>query len=62
MDSKRAHNDLTALLVPLHGVESVLTNFAHEIDGAVALPVSSNNVLSLDGLFDHLSYSLFLIT
>mmetsp|Transcript_34608 Transcript_34608/g.45513 ORF Transcript_34608/g.45513 Transcript_34608/m.45513 type:complete len:201 (-) Transcript_34608:2-604(-) len=52
-------DDLDAALVELHGVEGVRAHVANEVNGAIALPVATNDVLSLGSCFDHLNLSIF---
>jgi len=53
VDGKRADDNFAGFFVPFHRVESVLADLADEINGTIALPVSSNNAASLSGGFDH---------
>ena len=49
----RGDNDLNAVLIKFHSVEGIGAHGANEVDRAIALPVASNDVLSLGGCLDH---------
>jgi len=61
VEGDRGDNNFNAVLVELHGVESVRAKIANKVNGAIALPVASNDELSLGGCFDHSDYMIWFI-
>ena len=53
-----SNNDLNAVLVEFHGVEGLSAKGTHEVNGAIGLPVSSDDVFSLGGGVNHCECSV----